>query len=231
MNKKEKILEVKNLSFSYGKKKILDSINFSIGKAEIVSLIGLNGTGKSTLLKNIVGILKPSKGAEIIKRGKIFYIPQSKDLNTSFPISVKEFCELYGGKDFEEILERLNISKLLDCSMRDLSGGEYQKVLIAIALSQKPDLLLLDEITAGIDVVGEESFYKLVLDIREKYQVAVLVVSHNIHLVIRNADQVLCLAGHLCCTGKPHMIKDNEVFVENFGQYLQPYIHQHDHTH
>lgn len=226
------ILEVKNLSVQFSKnKKVLNDISFKIEKGQIISLVGLNGTGKTTLLKAIVGIIKPNDG-KIIKHGaNLFYIPQKSDLNTSFPLSVKEFCELFGAKGYEKFLKELKMGKFLKQKVGSLSGGEYQRILIAIALSQKPNLLLLDEITTGIDIAGEEQFYKLILKIRREYGVAIMIVSHNIHLVIKNADQVLCLAGHLCCSGKPQEMKNDKTFQKLFGKYLQPYIHKHDHIH
>lgn len=227
----EKILEVKNLSVEFSRgKKILDNVSFDVESGELISLIGLNGTGKSTLLKAIVGLIKPTSGEVVKHTDKVFYVPQKSDLDTSFPLTVKEFAELFGSKNYAEYLEQTGMKKFLKSKVGELSGGEYQRVLIALSLSQKPDLLLLDEPTAGIDISGEESFYELVHDIR-KQGISIILVSHNIHLVIKNADKVLCLAGHLCCTGSPKEIKENKEFQAVFGKYLQPYIHHHDHTH
>lgn len=229
---KNTVLKVENLSVSFEKGvNILEKVSFEIKRGQIVSLIGLNGTGKSTLLKSIAGLIKPSSG--VIEKGdsKIFYVPQKADLNMSFPLSVKEFCDLFGEDGYEGYLEDLGMRSFLKARVSSLSGGEFQKVQIAIALSRKPDLLLLDEVTAGIDVAGEEHFYELVLKMREEYGIAIVVVSHNIHLVIKNADQVLCLAGHICCSGRPSEVRDDEAFKKVFGKYLQPYIHHHDHIH
>lgn len=227
-----KILEVKNLVVEFSKgAKVLNNVSFEIERGSIVSLIGLNGTGKTTLLKAIVGMIKPSSGEIIKHTERIFYVPQKSDLNTSFPLTVREFCELFGEKGYRVYLEQTGVGGFLKRKIGSLSGGEYQRVLIAVALSRKPDLLLLDEITAGIDVAGEESFYELVLEISKKYGIAIVLVSHNIHLVIKNADKVLCLAGHICCTGRPSEMKENKVFQSIFGKYLQPYIHRHDHVH
>lgn len=228
----ESVLKVKNLSVSFKKGvNILENISFEIQKGQIVSLIGLNGTGKTTLLKAIVGLIKSTSGSVDKMNSKVFYIPQRTDLNMSFPLSVKEFCDLFGEKGYEKYLNDLGMKKFLKAKVSSLSGGEYQKALIAIALSRKPDILLLDEITAGIDVAGEEQFYELILRMRKEYGVAIVVVSHNIHLVLKNADQVLCLAGHICCSGRPSEVKDDEAFKKAFGKHLQPYIHKHDHIH
>lgn len=210
---------------------MLRNVSFSIKEGQIVSLIGLNGTGKSTLLKAIVGQIKPSKGTIKSSAEKIFYIPQTSDLNNSFPLVVKEFCELFGAKTYPKYLKDLEVEDKLKQTIASLSGGELQRVLIAIALSHQPELLLLDEITAGVDVKGEESFYKLISQIRDQYKTAIVIVSHNIHLVIKNADSAICLAGHICCTGKPHEIQDNAAIKEIFGDHLLPYIHKHDHVH
>jgi zinc transport system ATP-binding protein len=226
------VLKVKNVTLSVDNNvEILQNVSFEVKKGELISLIGLNGSGKTTLLKVIVGLIEPSSG--VIDKGdsKIFYIPQKSDLNISFPLSVKEFCKLYGEENYMEYIKKLELEKFLDKKVAALSGGEFQKVQIAIALSRQPDLLLLDEVTAGVDLHGEEKFYDLVLEIKEKYQIAVIVVSHNIRLVMKNADQVLCLAGHLCCSGKPEEVEEELVFKEAFGKYLHPYIHKHDHTH
>ncbi len=226
------LLEVKNLSVEFsGKRKVLDNVSFQVNKAELISLIGLNGTGKSTLLKTIVGLVMPTSGEITKHTEKIFYIPQKSDLDTSFPLTVKEFCELFGSEDYEKYLSQNGMKSFLKSKVGDLSGGEYQRVLIALALSQKPDLLLLDEPTAGVDIASEESFYKLVHDIRKKHGISIILVSHNIHLVVKNADKVLCLAGHLCCTGSPKEMEQSKEFQAIFGKYLQPYIHHHDHTH
>lgn len=226
------ILEVKNLAVEFETgKKILHDVSFVIEKGQIVSLIGLNGTGKTTLLKTIVSLIKPSSGSIIKHTENIFYIPQKSDLNTSFPLTVKEFCELFGAPSFFPYLQEVGMQNFLFQKVSKLSGGEYQRVLIAIALSRKPDLLLLDEITAGIDLSGEEEFYKTISQIRNNYHTSIILVSHNIHLVIKNTDQVLCLAGHICCSGRPEEIKEDQIFQSLFGKYLQPYVHKHDHHH
>ncbi len=227
------LLEVKNLSVEFEKgSKVLDDVSFDVKKGEMISLIGLNGAGKTVLLKTIVGLIKPVSGTVKKHTENIFYIPQKIDLDTSFPLNVEELCELFGAKgNYKKYLVSVGMEDFLHASVSDLSGGEYQKVLIAIALSRKPDLLLLDEPVSGIDVVGEKSFYSLVSDIKKEYEAAIILVSHNIHLVMNNADKVLCLHNHLCCVGSPQDMKGREQFKEIFGEHLQPYIHHHDHVH
>ncbi len=227
------LLEVKNLSVEFEKgKKVLDNVSFDVKKGEVVSLIGLNGAGKTVLLKSIVGLVKPTSGEIKKHTDNIFYIPQKIDLDTSFPLNVRELCKLFGAeKSYEKYLKSVGMDGFLNAAVSELSGGEYQRVLIAIALSRKPDLLLLDEPVSGIDVVGEKSFYSLVKEIGEEFGPAIILVSHNIHLVINNADKVLCLHDHSCCVGDPKDVKKTAQFKEIFGEHLQPYIHKHDHAH
>ncbi len=227
------LLEVKNLSVEFEKgKKVLENISFDVKKGEVISLIGLNGAGKTVLLKTIVGLINPVSGEVIKNTDNIFYIPQKIDLDTSFPLNVRELCELFGAEgNYEKYLKSVGMDGFLKATVSDLSGGEYQRVLIAIALSRKPDLLLLDEPVSGIDVAGEKSFYSLVKEIGKDYGPAIILVSHNIHLVINNADKVLCLHDHSCCVGEPKEVKETEQFKEIFGEHLQPYIHHHDHVH
>ncbi len=226
------ILEVKEVSVEFEKdKKVLDKVSFDIKRGELVSLIGLNGAGKTVLLKTIIGLIVPTEGVVKKHTDNIFYIPQKSDLDMSFPLSVADFCKLFGAGNYKKYISDVGMSSFLKSAVSDLSGGEYQRVLIAIALSRKPDLLLLDEPVSGIDLVGESSFYSLIDEIRKEYDLSVLIVSHNIHLVIKNSDKVLCLANHLCCTGVPAEVKESEAFVKMFGNHLQPYAHKHDHPH
>ena len=228
----ELVLSVKDLSVSFSKeKKVLEHISFEVKKGEIISLIGLNGTGKSTLLKALVGLVKLSSGKIDNFGSKIFYIPQTNDLNMSFPLSVKEYCDLFAESSYMKYLKDLGMKKFLNQKVSTLSGGEFQRVQIAIALSQKPDLLLLDEVTSGVDVMGQHKFYDMIYEIREKYGISIIHVSHDIHLVLKNTDQVICLSGHICCSGKPEKITDDKLFQESFGKHLQPYVHKHDHIH
>ncbi len=232
-NKKDSLLLlVSKVSVEYKKgKKILDNVSFEVGRGELISLIGLNGTGKTTLLKTIVGLIKPNSGKIISNAEKMFYIPQKSDLDTSFPLTVKEFCELFGDKDYEDFLLETGMEKFLDSKVASLSGGQFQRILIAVALSKKPDLLLLDEPTTGIDVAGEQSFYKLISDLKKKYEISMILVSHDIHLVMKNTDKVLCISRHVCCQGTPSEVESSKEFQEIFGNHLTPYVHKHDHVH
>ncbi len=226
------ILEVNNLTVNFGlKKPILDKVSFNISSGEFVALIGLNGSGKSTLLHAIMGLAPVASGTIIKNTKKIFFIPQRSDLDTSFPVTVKELCELFGAEHYEDYLAEVGILSSLNKKVANLSGGQFQRVMVAIALSRQPELLLLDEPVSGVDLAGETSFYKLISDVRAKHSMAVVLVSHDIHLVISRADKVICLAKHICCSGKPEEIVESSDFKETFGPYLKTYSHHHDHEH
>lgn len=227
----KKILEVKKVSVTLNRKKIIDSVSFDVQKGELISLIGLNGTGKSTLLKAIMGLVPISSGTVKKHTDKIFYVPQKHDVDASFPITTDDFFHLFGDPSSPEVIEEMGLNKNMHQKISELSGGEFQRLLIAVALSHKPELLLLDEPTTGIDAHGEESFYELITELRKKHQIAIILVSHNIHLVIKNADKVLCLAGHICCTGIPEQVTEDAIFKQVFGKHIKPYIHHHDHHH
>ncbi len=223
------LLEVKNITVGFEKNSnILENISFEVKKGELISLIGLNGSGKTTLLKTIVGLIKPKNGSIKRHTKNIFYIPQKIDLDTSFPLNVREFCQLFGTEDYEKYLEAVGMQKFLNSKVSTLSGGEYQRVLLAISLSQKPDLMLLDEPVAGIDISGEQSFYKLITDLKKEYDVSIILVSHNINLVVKNTDKVICLAHNICCSGSTKKVKESPEFKEIFGKYLEPYHHGHE---
>ncbi|PKL36674.1 zinc ABC transporter ATP-binding protein [Candidatus Peregrinibacteria bacterium HGW-Peregrinibacteria-1] len=225
------LVEMKDVTVAFKKgANILENISLEVREGELISLIGPNGAGKSTLLKAMIGLVVPNNG--VVKRftDNVFYVPQSKDLDGSFPMSVREFATLYGQKGFENYLKEMGVLEKIDERIGSLSGGEYQRVIMAIALSRKAELLLLDEPTSGIDIIGEQTFYRLITDIHLKYGISMIVVSHNIHMVMQNTNKVMCLAHGGCHVGKPTHIKSNAAFKDVFGDHLIPYIHEHEHT-
>lgn len=226
------ILEVRDLVVDFGGKNlVLDHVSFDVQPQEFVALIGLNASGKSTLLHAIMGLI-PITGGTIKKNTKkIFFIPQRSDLDISFPVTVKELCDLFGQWPYDDYLEEVGVINVLNERVANLSGGQFQRLMVAIALSREPELLLLDEPVSGVDLAGEMSFYKLINDVRAKHGMAIMLVSHDIHLVVSQADKVLCLANHLCCSGKPEEVVKSADFKETFGPYLKPYSHHHDHEH
>jgi len=237
------LLDIQNISISYDNKKsfILQDISFSLSEWEVLSIIGKNGTGKSSLLKAIAGIQKIYSGT-IKKHSKnISYIPQKLELDKSFPLLVEEFFHIYNTAISENMLfqylKLFDIENLRKKNIHELSGGEFQKVLILNSLLSSPDILLLDEPTSWIDVVWEELFYQNVTEIKKTFpNLAIILVSHNLSLVYKNASRVVCLhENNFCCHGTPKELSENSDIKNIFWEYLRPYEHQphahHHHTH
>ncbi len=227
------ILELKNISKSFDNKKtyILKDVNFSLHKWENLSIIWLNWAWKTSLLKIISWIIKPSSW-EIIKNYKtLSYVPQKIDIDKTFPIKVGEFIEIYNKKvDFGEvkiIFKKFDFEKLLNRQIWTLSGWELQKVLIVSALISKPEIILLDEPTAWIDLVWEEIFYEIITQVKEIFpEIAIVLVSHNLNLVYKNSDYIICLhKDNFCCHWTPKEEKFNKKLKEIYWDYLVSYEH------
>lgn len=233
------LLEVSDLTVLRNGRKILDKISFSLGRGEIMSVIGPNGGGKTTLLRVILGLLTPDNGTAQLSLGtSIGYVPQKLALDNSMPLTPRRFLSL-GMKSARgrvvETAERTGITHLLDQQLTGLSGGETQRVLLARAIMKQPDFLVLDEPTQGMDVAAQSELFRLIGSIRNETGAAVIMVSHDLHLVMRGTDRVLCLNGHVCCTGHPAEIERDPSFRALFGRLdeaaVVPYRHDHDHTH
>ncbi len=231
------MLTVKNLYFSYPHQKNfqLENVSFQLEQGNIFTLVGPNGAGKTTLIKLILGILKPTKGSITYKNNLVLsYIPQKTDTHR-LPITVNRFMQLSSrGKisqlNIDEALHKLKLDTLKKIDIKDLSGGQWQRVQLAHALLRKPDLLILDEPMQGVDLGAQKLFYQTLDEI--KANCATLMVSHDLHLVMASTNKVICLNNHICCIGEPENLKKSKEFVELFGtSYLRPYHHQHDHNH
>lgn len=231
MQRDAAIVEFKNVDVVLEGKKILENISFTLQPKEILTVIGLNGTGKTTLLRSIIGFHQPARGEIKVKTRRIGYVPQKLDFDRTMPFAVAELLQIYSGAGREQVMEKLlevGGGRLLDRKIGSLSGGELQRVLIANALLRRPELLLLDEPTAGIDIAGEQDFYHLIATIFARYALAIVVVSHDIHAVFSRATRVLCLDRGIRCQGTPHDVSHHPAFREIFGEYLLPYHHHHD---
>lgn len=229
------VLEVSSLSFSYGDVSVLENISFSIKKGDFVAIIGPNGSGKTSLVKIILGLLKAEKG-KIKLFGKnidtfsgrelIGYVPQRFGIDKNFPGTVKEILSLVGGGN--GIVAKMELENLLPKRFVDLSGGQQQRVLIAMALKHNPELLILDEPTAGIDVQAQQSFYRLLAGLN-KSGVTILLITHEIGVVPSIANRVLCINHKICCYGSP---KDLPKFLEQIygSQFAQHHHRGHQHA-
>ena len=235
---KKILLKVENVGISVNGKSLVRGVSFEVKKGEIVTLIGPNGSGKSTTAKIALGIYKKIDGKVKTYTDKIGYVPQKISIDWTLPIRVLDFMTLTEELTQDEINTALNLTgveHLKDKSLSNLSGGEFQRVLIARAISKQPELLVLDEPVQGVDFKGEIALYKLIKEISEKMKCGILLISHDLHVVMSATDFVVCLNGHVCCSGTPHkVVQDNkyrELFGDRASNILSLYEHKHDHTH
>lgn len=238
------ILSASQLQLVRQHKTVLNDISLNLKAGQIITLIGPNGCGKSTLIKVLLGLEIADSGKVTRRPGlRIGYMPQRLSLDQRMPLTVTGFLQLARGAGNERIgywLDRLSISALAQQSVHDLSGGEWQRVLLARALLIKPDLLVLDEPVQGVDVQGQLELYSLIPQLRDELGCAVLMVSHDLHLVMAATDEVICLNGHVCCSGHPDTVSIDPAYIRLFGARLQQgqkqaplahYTHHHDHQH
>jgi len=233
------LLDVSNVDLMIGKQLLLQQINLKISQGEILTIIGPNGAGKTTLLRVALGLLKPTAGTVETSPGlTIGYMPQRLHLDPTFPLTVRRMLALACKSDRTKmlpLLEEVGATHVLDSPLQTLSGGELQRVLLARALVREPDLLVLDEPVQGVDVHGQVELYQLISRIREQRGCAVLMVSHDLHLVMAATDQVLCLNQHICCSGTPESVSNHPAFAELFGpgavQHMAVYVHDQNHHH
>jgi zinc transport system ATP-binding protein len=236
MQDTEPLVRARNLGLRLGGADILTAVDFEIRAAEIVTLIGPNGSGKTSLLKALLG-LAPAQGALSRRPGlRIGYVPQNFPRDRSLPITVHRFLRLFASEDsVAAALARLRIEHLRARQIVALSGGELARVLLARAIAGRPELLILDEPLAGVDVAGEAALYHLIAEIRDELGCAVLLVSHDLHVVMAQADRVICLNGHVCCEGRAEQVVRDPAFAQLFGprvaSELALYVHRHDHSH
>jgi zinc transport system ATP-binding protein len=217
----------------------LDNVSFELKAGEFITLIGPNGAGKSSLIKVLLGLIKADSG-DIKRSGdiRLGYTPQTFSPNPFIPISVIGFLNLnqkVAQNFLHETALLTGIESLLGSPLKSLSGGELQRVLLARALLNKPNVLILDEPAQNLDVNGQMHLYKLIQDIHQQQGCAVLMVSHDLHRVMKESTQVLCLYRHICCMGQPEtIIKDsqfNDLFADQMDELMATYEHHHNHCH
>jgi len=232
------LINAQNVCFEKNGKKILDNVSLNVESGDFITIVGPNGAGKSSLIKILLGIEKQTSGSITGKNDVRYgYVPQRFIAEQTLPISVKEFLRLNNkpqNKYIKELLNELEIDyprRLL----HQLSGGEMQKVLLARALLNKPDILVLDEPAQNLDIGNQLKFYKLLEKIYEQKKCAILMISHDLHMVMRTSRQVICLFHHICCSGEPQIVAKNPEFIKVFGtdmgNMMAYYQHQHTHSH
>ena len=233
------LLTIKGLDLRYGGETVQHGVDLEISPGEIVTIVGPNGSGKTTLLRAALGAVKPVEGRITRKPGlKIGYVPQKLAIDRTLPMTVRRFLDLpkrIPQAEAEAALARTGAEELATRQITELSGGQLQRVLLARALIGKPDLLLLDEPTQGLDQPGSAEFYTLIAEVRSALGCAVMMVSHELHVVMAASDRVICLNGHVCCHGTPEHVASAPEYRALFGTgtrgALALYRHEHDHAH
>jgi zinc transport system ATP-binding protein len=218
---------------------LVQGVDLTIRQGEIVTLIGPNGSGKSTTAKLVTGVLRPTEGTVRQMPGlTVGYVPQKLAIDWTLPLTVRRLMTLTGPRSEAEIaavLESVGIAHLAHAEVQALSGGEFQRALLARAIIRKPDLLVLDEPVQGVDFTGEVALYDLIKRIRDDTGCGILLISHDLHVVMAETDTVICLNGHVCCRGTPRSVAESPEYLRLFGTRaaatLALYHHDHDHTH
>ena len=233
------LINAQGISLQLQQKQILHNISLHINEQQIVTLIGPNGAGKTSLARIVLGLTRPSSGKVERRKGlRVGYMPQRLHVEPTMPVSVEKFLTLAVNArkgEVDRALAEVNATALKSNQLHDLSGGELQRVLLARALIQDPQLLVLDEPAQGVDVNGQAELYRLITDIRDRHKCGVLLVSHDLHLVMSATDEVICLNQHVCCHGHPETVSNDPAYLELFGkkdaETLAVYTHHHNHSH
>lgn len=235
------LVELNEVWMKFQNREVLTGITLQVSPGEIVTLIGPNGAGKTTLVRIVLGLQQPSSGQRRLKKGlRIGYMPQKLHIDETMPLTVNRFLRLTGRRltAVSDALSRTGVARVLHAPLQSLSGGELQRVLLARALLHKPHLLVLDEPVQGVDVTGQKELYQLITEIRDESRnqenCAVLMVSHDLHLVMASTDKVICINQHVCCYGHPLQVKQHPAYLQLFGHEsaeLAVYTHHHDHQH
>jgi zinc transport system ATP-binding protein len=233
------MLQAKKISLSRQGKTILNDITLDMTKGDFISLIGPNGAGKTTLLKILLGVEKSDSGTVVRQPGlRIGYMPQKLAIEPLFPLTVARFLAIARSSSKREIdgmADEIGITAALNKPLSGLSGGELQRVLLARALLGNPDILMLDEPVQNLDVHGQLHFYTLLEKLYQARGLTIVMVSHDLHMVMRATRKVVCLFHHICCEGAPETVSQHPRFIELFGhdmsRMLKVYQHSHAHHH
>lgn len=233
------LVSLRHISMDFGSQRVLNDISMTIFANSITTIVGPNGGGKSTLLKILLKLIQPSEGEVIYQDNlRIGYVPQKLHLDNSMPITVHKFLALKpqtSQKEIDEALALFSITHLRESRLQKLSGGELQRVLLARAILNRPQLLVLDEPMQGVDITGQTELYQLLNRTRSWLNCAILMVSHDLNIVMANTDEVFCINRHLCCAGTPEKVTADPNFIRFFGDQFAKnvafYAHRHNHHH
>ncbi len=233
------LISLNSVTLGYDGKIVLRDIDLTVKRGEIITIVGPNGSGKTSMMRALIGALVPTTGSIVRSRAlRLGYVPQKLNIDHSFPITLRRFLSVPKRINPEQVTEAASLvgmGDFLDQQIATLSGGQFQRALLARAIIDAPDLLLLDEPTQGLDQNGSARFYQLIADLKEKLDCAIVLVSHDLHVVMSASDRVICLNGHICCEGTPSVVSSAPEYRALFGSGTQGalaiYQHQHDHVH
>ena len=233
------LISLNSVTLGYDGKIVLRDIDLTVKRGEIITIVGPNGSGKTSMMRALIGALVPTTGSIVRSRAlRLGYVPQKLNIDHSFPITLRRFLSVPKRINPEQVTEAASLVGMcdfLDQQIATLSGGQFQRALLARAIIDAPDLLLLDEPTQGLDQNGSARFYQLIADLKEKLDCAIVLVSHDLHVVMSASDRVICLNGHICCEGTPSVVSSAPEYRALFGSGTQGalaiYQHQHDHVH
>jgi zinc transport system ATP-binding protein len=230
------VIKFSNVSKKFDNKDLIFNVSFEVKKGETTTLIGPNGAGKTTIAKLILGLEKQTSGEIDTEQNlKIGYVPQKLGFNNNLPISAEKFLSFFelesGDSQDPRLLDFIDFKNIKDKDIKSLSGGQMQKLILIAALLNKPQLLILDEPTKSMDVNSQQEFYKLIELVKIEYNLTIFMISHDLFTVIKSSDQVLCLNGHICCSGRPN--RSEKEFKELISELssIGFYNHHHDHRH
>ena len=236
---RDALVSLNNAGVCVSDKWLVRGVSLEVLRGEIVTLIGPNGSGKSTTAKIALGVIDPSEGSAQCRHDiRVSYVPQKLIVDWTMPLTVKRFMTLSHTSNENEIQRALSSTgteHLKHAQVRNLSGGEFQRVLLARAIVNTPELLVLDEPVQGVDFNGEIALYRLIEEIRTELNCGIILISHDLHVVMSSTDRVICLNGHVCCSGSPEAVASAPEFRTLFGERaaneLAFYKHNHDHEH
>lgn len=237
-----RLVTLTGVSLRLGGRQVLAGIDLALDASHVTTLVGPNGAGKTSLARLVLGLLTPTAGSVTRAPGLVVgYMPQRLVVEDTMPLTVRGFAALSGARpaDVDAALARTGVAHLARAAVQGLSGGEFQRLLLARAMARKPRLLVLDEPAQGVDISGQNALYGLVSDLRDETGCGVLMISHDLHLVMAESDTVICVNNHVCCHGTPEAVSVHPSFVELFGdghapratQHVAVYTHHHDHAH